>query len=232
MDFTKFVALLDSKSLYFCRADKLGDPFEGTLPRIRSQAYRHSLQAGTGATTSEKLREAEIEDFDFRRRQRLCTGVNCWHMNRTESAGMWRLYAKSNEAVAITTTATSLAQQFDDLAHIGAVQYVDYAAEGYDESNILAPFFHKRLSFAHESEVRVVLQAFSTDENGFAFVDEEVLSEDGGFDHPIKLEDVIHSVHVAPTSPTWYFKLVERVCEQYELNAPVHRSELDAEPLK
>lgn len=29
MDFTKFVAMLNNKALYFCRLDHLGDPFEG-----------------------------------------------------------------------------------------------------------------------------------------------------------------------------------------------------------
>ena len=31
MDFAKFVSFLSKRSLYFCRVDKLGDPFEGTL---------------------------------------------------------------------------------------------------------------------------------------------------------------------------------------------------------
>ena len=33
MDFTKFVSLLEKSSLFFARADKLEDPFEGYLPR-------------------------------------------------------------------------------------------------------------------------------------------------------------------------------------------------------
>lgn len=31
MDFTKFVSLLAKRALYFARADKLGDPFEGSF---------------------------------------------------------------------------------------------------------------------------------------------------------------------------------------------------------
>ena len=34
LDFTKFVALLDASALFFVRADKLGDPFEGTLSPV------------------------------------------------------------------------------------------------------------------------------------------------------------------------------------------------------
>jgi hypothetical protein len=32
LDFTKFIDLLDKSSLFFCRLDKLGDPFEGVCP--------------------------------------------------------------------------------------------------------------------------------------------------------------------------------------------------------
>ena len=33
MDFTKLVSLLDTKMLYLSRADRLGDPFEGSYPK-------------------------------------------------------------------------------------------------------------------------------------------------------------------------------------------------------
>lgn len=32
MDFTKFVSLLEKSALFFARADKLDDPFEGFIP--------------------------------------------------------------------------------------------------------------------------------------------------------------------------------------------------------
>ena len=47
MDFTKYVDLISTKELFFCRSDLLGDPFEGSSPakyqerrieEIRSQA--------------------------------------------------------------------------------------------------------------------------------------------------------------------------------------------------
>ena len=38
MDFTKFVSLLDKRALFFVRADKLGDPFEGTITKVNVTA--------------------------------------------------------------------------------------------------------------------------------------------------------------------------------------------------
>lgn len=33
MDFVKFISLLETNTLFFARADKLGDPFEGSFPK-------------------------------------------------------------------------------------------------------------------------------------------------------------------------------------------------------
>lgn len=37
MDFTKFASMLEKKELFFARADKLGDPFEGSYPKENVQ---------------------------------------------------------------------------------------------------------------------------------------------------------------------------------------------------
>ena len=33
LDLAKFLAMIEKKTLFFCRIDKLGDPFEGSRPR-------------------------------------------------------------------------------------------------------------------------------------------------------------------------------------------------------
>ena len=43
MDFAKFVDLLATEELYFARADKLGDPFEGLYPRAVVEERRRAL---------------------------------------------------------------------------------------------------------------------------------------------------------------------------------------------
>lgn len=40
IDFTKLVSMLSTQSLYFTRSDKLGDPFEGSYPKI-NVLFRH-----------------------------------------------------------------------------------------------------------------------------------------------------------------------------------------------
>ena len=43
-DFPKFVSLLQSRALYFSRANLLGDPLEGSVTRAREAARRRLLQ--------------------------------------------------------------------------------------------------------------------------------------------------------------------------------------------
>ena len=56
MDFTKFVSLLDSNSLFFSRADLLGDPYEGSTSHFNQAAwpnvYKNDILVATLQATS------------------------------------------------------------------------------------------------------------------------------------------------------------------------------------
>ena len=49
MDFTKFVSLLERKALFFCRPDRLGDLFEGSLSPVTPPVVPQNLKAGPDA---------------------------------------------------------------------------------------------------------------------------------------------------------------------------------------
>ncbi|MDK2833275.1 MAG: hypothetical protein PWP63_362 [Methanolobus sp.] len=151
MDFTKFVSMLENKGLYFSRSDKLGDPFEGSFSRgnekLRSVVYNDQIPPEILNNLCNLYQEMIT-----------CTFVNCWHMNNYESAAMWRLYSKTNEAIAVKSTYRQLNQLLDDECFIGMVQYIDYESTWLPEGNLLYPYVHKRLSFSHEQELRAVIQ--------------------------------------------------------------------------
>ena len=107
MDFAKFVALLDQRSIYFARADALGDPFEGASGIAERRPewdafyldfFRHAL--GTAPDQREPPSHDHIEQEaarllrDFSRigeHDRRRTFVSCWHANSGESEALWRL---------------------------------------------------------------------------------------------------------------------------------------------
>jgi hypothetical protein len=138
MDFTKYVAMLDRRAVFFTRADQFADPFEGTLPR-------RNLLRPSGSPTA--LRRSVF--------------VNCWHRNDHESAAMWRIYLKSDEGVAIQTTLARLSDAFagaEEPIHVGAVRYLDYDRDGLAERSELDPFLVKRKSFEYEQEIRALVR--------------------------------------------------------------------------
>ena len=158
MDFTKFVAMLESDSLWFARADCLRDPFEAAYTKPMVEKY----YAAKGETKEEeKDSKAFNALFLNLAKQRLTSFyVNCWHINSCESAAMWELYLKSDEGLAIQSTISRLiesANKSRETILIGKVRYIDYNNASFDETNIYNQILHKRKSYEHENELRAVL---------------------------------------------------------------------------
>ena len=159
MDFTKFVSLLECKSLFFSRVDRLGDPFEGSLTNRIIEYVRAGKTWSGGPDGHLKFRRAL--------REWLC--VNCWHMNEQESAAMWKVYTQTAESVAIVSSYRRLRDAIDASGaplpqiFIGQVSYVDYATVEIPVENMLWPYMHKRRSFAHERELRAIYATWPGD---------------------------------------------------------------------
>lgn len=111
MAFWKFISLLEDRSLYFARADRLGDPFEGSFPEEniaqRPSAYAELIKKyedqGLFVRCPHIERPLSFLEAQSVLRQWVCqwTFVNCWHINELESAAMWRLYGDGSPTVAI-----------------------------------------------------------------------------------------------------------------------------------
>lgn len=228
MDFTKFVSMLENRGIFLARADMLGDPFEGSFSRenerMRPIVHKDLISRG--------YNPEDLKDY----RQWLCSWmmISCWHMNENESAAMWKLYAKSNEAISIQSTYSRLRDSFDIPFHIGVVKYIDYKTEWLPEGNSFYPFIHKRKSFTPERELRVIKDCSPYKDHPDWFpaqiLDYEKTPPPGGIWHSLNLDNLIERVYVAPTSPIWFKELVKQVLKRYELNKPVNQSLLDDEP--
>lgn len=224
MDFTKFVSLISSRALFLCRADLFKDPFEGSYSKanvkLRPQVYKD--------IPSEQLYTMMDQMADFTRWIREWTYMNCWHANEYESAAMWDLYAKTNEAVAIETNYNKLKNGLTEKAFIGLVRYIDYENDWLPEGNSFYPFMHKRKSFEHEKEVRVVVQDLPNKDKG---IEVGKKNDKPGIKLPIDLTKLIMTIHVAPTAPNWLADLVTEVATKYDLSAEVSKSDLYSEPV-
>ncbi len=135
MDFTKFVSILENGALFFARADKLGDPFEGSLPRRNIDSFRDE-ESNMYAPVMQQLPRFTL--------------ISCWHESTHESEAMWKLYSSTQGGIAIKTRFESFVKSLgtNEQFHIGRVQYLDYDGDQIPEVDTLSPYLHKRRSFA------------------------------------------------------------------------------------
>jgi hypothetical protein len=122
----KLVSLLHSRALFFPRSDRLGDPFEGSYPKMNPGLRVEILRAA--GLAEEAVRQSAEHLPVANRRFRRFVAVSCWHMNDYESAALWDLYGRTGESVAIQSTLGALVDAisaFPEPVHIGAVQYID-----------------------------------------------------------------------------------------------------------
>jgi hypothetical protein len=233
MDFAKFVALLEQRAVYFCRADLLGDRFEGAAG-IRErwpkwEAFYLDFFRKAVATVPDQLKPPPPEQIeqeaarlfaDFNTisdRDRRRTFASCWHSNTVESEALWRLYCPPPTAgVAIRTDVEALGISLgeDPQIRIGQVQYVDFR-KGF--AGLHDRIFWKRKSLSHEAEVRAVIQKFDP-------------QQEPGLRVLADLPRLLHAVVPSPFAPTWFAEIVEATMQRFDVSAPIVRSELLSEP--
>ena len=215
MDFTKYVSLLESSALYFSRLDQLGDNFEGSI----TVATKKSLDSPDVALRDDLRAAMQSQTTSLRHTIREGTYVNCWHMSEHESAAMWRLYSKTEEAISVQTSYGKLVDALSNELLVGLVNYIDYDNEIIPSNNMLWPVMHKRLSFQHECEVRAVF--------GIDVADDSPLGKSVSVD----LAALVENVYVSPESPDWFYQLVCDLTEKMGGTFTIVRSRLSEQPV-
>lgn len=219
MSFTKFVSLLAKRALFFVRADRLDDRFEGTLGAMNLVPASRELVYGKKETSAQLLQVRNIVES-----MRKLLLVSCWHENEQESDAMWKIYSKIEDGVAIKTDFGSLTKSLTgaEEVFVGRVNYVDYEETWIPEGNMFGPIQFKRKGFEHEREVRaVIFEEPLKDEDGYA-----EFRESAGAYHEVDVSVLIKEVVLPPFSQPWFEELVRMTAEQYGLASPVRSSTL------
>jgi hypothetical protein len=235
MNLSKYLAMLSTETLWFSRADRLGDPFEGSISRANiplrtawiAQVVKDMpvVEAQGMARTYEAIR-AHTRQFHF---------ISCWHRSDWESAAMWRLYMQ-DYGIAIVSSYERMRSAIDgdDEILVGEVRYIDYDLEPMPEDNFMWPFMHKRRSFEHEREVRAVILRIPTKDDPSSETSKLVdlsLPMPEGIAVAADLRALVEEVRVAPEVPNWFTNAVRDVTTRYSFEFPVRQSDLDADPV-
>jgi hypothetical protein len=222
MDFTRFIAMLETSSLWFCRTDHLGDPFEGSISQLNiDQEEALFQQFAPAIITSPVMAKA-------RNVWRQCSFMNCWYLSEHESAAMWRLYSKTNESIAIETDFSRLFDSLDESCFVGLVKYMDYEREAVPTGNLFNALVRKRLSYEHEKELRALYWDSEAAARITTGSDEKMPV---GVSKRIKIDALILRVHVAPNAAQWFVDLVSKVIQHYGYGFHVKQSDLNKQPI-
>jgi hypothetical protein len=220
MDFTKFVDLISTKKLFFCRSDRFDDPFEGSFPYIYVERKIEEIKQ----TSNDFEKEIQIYQHagaGFRK----YVYINCWHNNDCESAALWKLYLKSNEGIAIKSTRNKIHESIIDKEYplfSLLVKYIDYKMDDPPVPTRIAPFRYKRKSFEHEREMRAVILTEAVDSEGNL----KMPVAENGLKVSVDFNLFVDSIWIAPTAPAWFIELVKSVCNQYEIKSEIFISSL------
>jgi hypothetical protein len=214
MPFNRFVEILEEHKIWFSRPFNFDDRWEGLFPpsyvrSTRQYANEHGIP----------FKEF---DQDFRKRMlghRYAHFVNCWHLGEHESDGMWRLYAKEQNAVAIRSTVGNARECFRPHGS-GQVIYYDPSHDILSRSIFGAhDILFKREAFRWEGEYRFWFcddELLGRIENGDS-IDETALTR-GKLVMLGDTTELIQRVVVAPGSTDEFIEEVRDACAKTRRN--------------
>jgi hypothetical protein len=223
MDFPKFMSILDREELFFNRADKFDDKFEGSYSKFNIESR---LKVYKGNEFIAKMIPKTAKDT-----RKFCF-INCWHLNRYESAAMWNTYAKNEVSIAIQSTFKRLKESFNKSTkkiYIGKVNYADYETDWIPEDNIFNPYTYKRKSFEHEKELRAIYFEFPPESEGKIDFSQDALYERLYVD--VDITNLIETVYLSPLTDEWFSDLIKSVIRKYNHDFEIRKSDLCSSPV-
>jgi hypothetical protein len=200
MGLSKFVWMLQNKSLWLSRSDQMGDPWEVSLAGKQLQLVKdrhpptnlNNLQAETSEVRSKRIINYWREN----------TFVNCWNMSKHESNALWQIYCKTTEGIVIQTNYEKLNFAKNNYS----LKPVEYIVPG---SNAVTPTHSdlvtkKRPAFSYEEEVRI-----------FHFDETNEYKSAKGIELKLELVNFIESIRVHPEADEVFFNIIKSLLEQY-----------------
>lgn len=259
-DLSLFLNLLGNRTLYFANRREFfgdswtGDAWEGTIPATTMAAasgvvrYRSEFQKELrGMDISEQEEAKRVESLLNSVRSRQATyGINCWHRNEVESIAMWKLYTHGKDGIAIQSTVALLKECLAGESrpiYIAKVSYRDHAElpdlkkepdlKKLISMDVLLTLTTKRRSFAHENEVRLILDRHLDVRPAFSQIlpaKEESFGPPKGEPITVDLTKLIQRIVASPDYPAWAIASLQARVNAAGLKVTVETSDLLKKP--
>jgi hypothetical protein len=242
MSFEKYKSLLETRALFFCRADEFKDLNEGSITQIEDRYnrspekfhYEEKLFGKTGSVFDQENANKNADAMlELHKKVKRATTVNCWHMNSFESEVMWQEYSQNNDGIAVRSNVFRLKKSFDasiEEIRISKVRYIDYSKDSwYDsddfpikENNIFTPIIHKSKELVKEQELRIYHHDINREDLGYwetqAFQKGELIK--------IDISTLVECVIFHPTASDEMKDKLKSVTKQYGFDFKFESSRL------
>lgn len=234
LTFPKLVNMLGYSAIWFPKLNILQDQFEGIMPKhakekmlVDSQKWKQIFPENLHHQI-DSMADRNEED------SRELLVVNCWYLGKADSPKMWKEYGGGLGGIAINSTIRKLAQHvytWPEYSHIGKVRYVDfdtYEMTPYEANQGCERAFLKDQKYIGENEVRIVTMNFKHPRcvgmDGDPYTQEQCSGknmnnfENSGLYIGINFSSLIDSVVLAPESPVWIKKTINKIFRMSNLS--------------
>ncbi|MFW5871823.1 MAG: DUF2971 domain-containing protein [bacterium] len=232
MKFPKFCSLLSTQAMFFCRADCFDDPWEGVWPKKYYDAkyWKKKLTSARPNLSSAEIKkriDGIIDYFKHSYQNRSRLAVTCWHENPHEAESFWKLYSNPKYGVAIKSTVGNLKKSIakaDKEVYIGKIDYLDLENDTFYKQDRYAAIQVKRKDFAHEKEVRAVIDRTTLNE------DQSQFEQINGTYLECNLNLLIDAIAVSPLAEEWFFNVVKDLTNKFGIKSKCYKSSLYEKP--
>ena len=221
MTHDRFKSLVGTESLFFCRADKFPDKWEGIFPIKMIEKFgldRQSFPSDDGNIYTNCEWHIQKEA-----RSHL---INCWHVDDSESFAMWKIYGgEQQDAIAIQSTIGRLKKSLNannERIWIGEVEYIDFRDWepknrffNSDTPNTLKTFFLKWHYFKYENEIRAVINKAYKNHRA-----------EKGILVKVDISKLIEKIYISATADKKKEKEISDVFIERGYSFPMYRSDL------
>ncbi len=224
MNLSKFLSLLTTQSLFFCRADKFDDIHEGSFNKNSIKEYEKHVGLTFNNGDIFKL----IPQHTF---------VSCWHMSSHESVAMWKIYGGGSESVAIQSSVKSLRLSFPSQSNydndnskfihqaILPVKYSDSCSLHF----LMGPLSCKKPAYSYENELRMIRAEFPSKDEIIGFV-RHPRDIPPFYSLKIDFNQLMHGIYLAPQAPAYLKDVINNLLQRYNVNSQCYQSSLDDLP--
>jgi hypothetical protein len=212
LDLPKFVDLLSTSELHLASAIDFEDNLEGTLPELIRQGIIDF------DISNNLLKGSTIQKLEYQNKLR--TNLSCWTIGSKDNMALWKIYGGSHHSVAISTTLKNLLYSAPNWCNLGKITFkrVDYIdLNGKPPDGVYGINEHifgiKYEAYTYEKEVRIV-------------VTRKLQEHPSSLRLPIKLDNLLIKITVAPNAGERFYSLVKELTQKYKVSIPVEKSGL------